>query len=430
MRKSWMLILAAVMVFALCACSIPGIHNLPELPPFPGTEASPSSAPAPIEEITLKLLVCGDTQARARYFSPDFIEHFEEANPGLRLAVETVTADGAPRLLKVRSADGRAPDLLISDAFPDYLPDELILSADEYCPGELMSDFYSRLLRQGPNGSAPLSLPLSASPHVLLYNAELLAEAGASVPATWDELEEACGLILERFEGEVVPWGLALNAAESASVFADYAWGNGGGFLGADGAWALDSPENAEALAFVVDLVDKGFTGPNPARDSSEELQAQFAEGKIAMLIVSDALADSLREGVGAVDAAIAPVPSNGGGRAASVEAGSVLTVLRAESGDDKARREAIGRFLLFFYESGNHAAWAVSEGALPVLRSAAADPAFAEWREVLENGRSYPDYLPEWDAVCAGLAAVEQQALIGGDIAAALDALQDEIAP
>ena len=422
MKKIRILILAAVMLFAFCACSIPGIHDIPELPPLPGQEPSGSSAEeqTPIEEITLNLLVCGDTQARALFFGPDFVGRFEAANPDLHLAVETVTADGAPRLLNVRSADGRAPDILISDAFPDYLPDELVLSADEYCPDALLGDFYPALLQRMPGGELR-ALPVSASARVMFYNAALLKEAGAEVPSDWTELEDACGLILERFEGEIVPWGLALNAEESAAVFADYARSNGGGFLGADGGWAL---------AFGIGLVDKGFTGPNPARDSSGTLQAQFAEGKVAMLIAPGALADPLRAGEGAVDAATAPIPSNGDAKAASVEVGSVLTLLRAESGDDEARREAVERFLLFFYGDGNNAAWAEGEGALPVLRSAADDPAFAEWRGILETGRSFPVELPEWDAVCAGLAAVEQQALIGGDIAAALDALQDEIVP
>lgn len=426
MKRISALILAAVLAFALCACGAPA------LPALPGQEtaSAPSPEPETRGDVTLDLLLCGgDTEARARFFGPEFVARFEAANPGLKLTLDTVSEEDAQRVVEARIADGRAPDILITDGFPDYLPGEFFLSAEEYCPAALLREFYPSLLRLTTGLDGVLrALPVSASARVLFCNAGLLAEAGVEVPATWDELEEACGRILEHFEGAVVPWGLALGPGESACVFADYAWGNGGGFVGADGSWALNSPENAEAIAFIVSLIDKGFAGPNPARDTAAELQARFAEGSLAMLIASDALADTLREGDGAVDAAIAPIPSSGGGRAASVEVGSVLTVLRSGSEDDSARREAVGRFLLFFYEGGSHAAWAASEGALPVLRSAAEDPAFAEWGDVLENGRYYPDDLPEWDAVCAGLAAVEQQALIGGDAAAALDALQDEI--
>ena len=101
---------------------------------------------------------------------------------------------------------------------------------------------------------------------------------------------------------------------------------------------------------------------------------------------------------------------------------------------DQAARNEAIGKFLTFFYDPENYVGWVSMEGFLPAVNSAvealvAADPSFGAWLDVLGSCQFYPAAKAEWDQVRQGVTTVEQEALIGGDVQAGLDALQAEVA-
>ena len=72
-------------------------------------------------------------------------------------------------------------------------------------------------------------------------------------------------------------------------------------------------------------------------------------------------------------------------------------------------------------------------EGFLPAVNSAVealveADPSFEAWLDVLGTCQFYPAAKAEWAQVRQGVTAVEQEALIGGDVQAGLDALQAEV--
>ncbi len=100
---------------------------------------------------------------------------------------------------------------------------------------------------------------------------------------------------------------------------------------------------------------------------------------------------------------------------------------------DQAARNEAIGKFLKFFYDPENYVGWVSMEGFLPAVNSAVealavSDPSFGVWSDILGSCRFYPADKAEWPAVCQGITAVEQLALIGGDVRAGLDALQAEV--
>ena len=57
------------------------------------------------------------------------------------------------------------------------------------------------------------------------------------------------------------------------------------------------------------------------------------------------------------------------------------------------------------------------------------ADPSFEAWLDVLATCQFYPAAKAEWAQVRQGVTTVEQEALIGGDVQAGLDALQAAVA-
>ena len=436
MKKFLALLLAVVMVFALAACG-----QAAEKPAeAPAAEAPAAEAPA-ADEITLDVIICQYGPNTQEWFlgsgmnGTNFVDKFEKENPGIKLNLEVISWNDVHQVVDTRIANNNAPDILNIDTFSEFVPDGLLMPVKDYCPEDLFNDFFPAFIAESVIDDTVWAVPDLASARALFYNVDLLQEAGVEVPTTWAELEDACQAILDFYGGDIYPWGIDMTTDEGQACFAYYAWGNGGGFVDEKGDWAINSPENVEAVEFAVNLVKKGFTNPNPATETRYDLQDMFAAGKLAMLLTTNQLPTYVSDKGGNINMATAGIPANEGKLGSSVGDMERIMVFRGGSAPDQAARsEAIGKFLKFFYDPENYVGWVSMEGFLPAVNSAVealvkADPSFAAWLDVLGSCQFYPAAKAEWAAVRQGVTTVEQDALIGGDVKAGLDALQAEVA-
>ena len=441
MKKFLALLLAAVMVFALAACG-------QQAAPAPAAEAPAAEAPAeqpaeaPADEgVTLDVIICQYGPNTNEWFlgsgmnGTNFVDKFESENPGIKLNLEVISWNDVHQVVDTRIANNNAPDILNIDTFSEFVPDGLLMPVKDYCPEDLYNDFFPAFIAESVIDDTVWAVPDLASARALFYNVDLLKDAGVEVPTTWAELEDACQAILDYYNGEIYPWGIDMTTDEGQACFAYYAWGNGGGFVDADGNWALNSPENVEAVNFAVGLVNKGFTNPNPATQTRYDLQDMFAAGKLAMLLTTNQLPTYVSDKGGSINMATAGIPANEGKTGSSVGVMDRVMAFKDDSAPDQAaRNEAIGKFLKFFYDPENYVGWVSMEGFLPAVNSAvealvASDPSFGAWLDVLGSCQFYPAAKAEWATVRQGVTTVEQNALIGGDVQAGLDALQAEVA-
>ena len=393
------------------------------------------------DEITLDVIICQYGPNTNEWFlgkgmdGSNFVEKFEAENPGIKLNLEVVSWNDVHQVVDTRIANNNAPDILNIDTFSEFVPDGLLMPVKDYCPEELYEDFFPAFIAESVIDDTVWAVPDLASARALFYNVDLLEEAGVEVPTTWAELEDACQAIVDYYDGEVYPWGIDMTTDEGQACFAYYAWGNGGGFVDEEGNWALNSPENVEAVQFAVSLVENGYTNPNPATETRYDLQDMFAAGKLAMLLTTNQLPTYVADKGGEINMATAGIPANEGKTGSSVGVMDRVMAFKDESApDQEARNEAIGKFLEFFYRPENYVGWVSMEGFLPAVNSAVealveADPSFGAWLDVLGSCQFYPAAKAEWAQVRQGVTTVEQEALIGGDIQAGLDALQAEVA-
>ena len=120
--------------------------------------------------------------------------------------------------------------------------------------------------------------------YLMYYNKDLLDQAGIDADAikTWDDYVAAGKAFKEKFPDK------AWTAVESRSIFSAYGlmYQNGGHVYDADGKLVLNSPENAEALQFMSDLVnvDKIAIEATAGDINSAEFQAEFPNGNIASI--------------------------------------------------------------------------------------------------------------------------------------------------
>ena len=398
-------------------------------------------APASAEDVTLDVIIAQYGPNTQNWFlgegmdGSNFVKKFEEANPGVKLNLEVVSWNDLYTVVSTRISNNNAPDILNIDVFADYANEGLLMPVSEYCPEELYGDFFPSFIAESVIDGTVWAVPDLASARALYYNADLLAEAGVEVPTTWAELEDASQAILDAFGGEVYPWGIDMTTDEGQAAFAYYTWGNNGGFVDENGEWVLNSDANVEAIEYAINLVNQGFTNPNPATQTRYDLQDMLGAGKLAMVIAPNSVPAYVAEkGYTNVNLGTAGIPHNEGASSSSVGVMDRIMAFKDESAADQAaRNEAIGKFLTFFYDPENYVGWVSMEGFLPAVNSAVgalveADPSFQAWLDVLGSAKFYPVTKAEWNDVKQGVISVEQQALTGGDVRALLDNLQATI--
>ena len=413
MKKILALAMVLCMVFSFCAVS------------------------ASADDITLDVIICQYGPNTQEWFlgkgmnGTNFVEKFEAENPGIKLNLEVVSWNDVYTVVDSRINAGNAPDILNIDVFAAYATEGLLEPVSQWCPEELYNDFFPSFIDQSVIDDTVWAVPDLASARALFYNVDMFNEVGVEVPTTWAELEDVSQAILDYYNGEVYPWGIDMTTDEGQAAFAYYTWGNGGGFVDADGNWAVSSPENVEAIEYALGLVSKGFTNPNPATQTRYDLQDMFAAGKLAMVIAPNQLPTYVADKGGEINLATANIPANAGKSSSSVGVMDRVMAFKDESAPDQAARdEAIGKFAQFFYNPENYVGWVSMEGFLPAVNSAVgalveADPSFGAWLDVLGGCQFYPTAKAEWDQVKQGVIAAEQAALAGGSVQAELDALQ-----
>ena len=394
------------------------------------------------DEITLDVIICQYGPNTEDWFlgtgmdGSNFVDKFEEANPGIKLNLEVVSWDTVDQVVDTRISSDQAPDILNNDNFSNYAYDELLEPVSQFCPDDLYEDFFPSFIAESVIDDTVWAVPDLASARALYYNVDMFEEMGIEPPTTWAELEDVCQTILDFYDGEVYPWGIDMTTDEGQAAFAYYTWGNGGGFTDDEGNWIVNCDENVEAIEFAISLVNNGYTNPNPATQTRYDLQDMFAAGDMAMLIAPNQLPTYCADKESDVNMATANIPANEGKESASVGVMDRVMAFKDESLSEEetaARDEAIGKFLKFFYDPENYVGWVSMEGFLPAVNSAVAalvesDPSFEAWLSVLDSSKFYPTSLGEWDAVKQGVIKAEQNALTGADVREELDALQADI--
>ena len=389
------------------------------------------------DDITLDVIICQYGPNTQDWFlgkgmnGTNFVDKFEAENPGIKLNLEVVSWNDVYTVVDTRIAAGQAPDILNIDVFANYANEGLLEPVSQWCPEELYNDFFPSFIDQSVIDGTVWAVPDLASARALFYNVDMFEEVGIEVPTTWAELEDASQAIIDFYDGEVYPWGIDMTTDEGQAAFAYYTWGNGGGFVDADGNWAVNSPENVEAIEYAIGLINKGYTNPSPATQTRYDLQDMFAAGKLAMVIAPNQLPTYVADKGGSINLATANIPANEGKSSSSVGVMDRVMAFKDESAPDQAKRdEAIGKFAEFFYNPENYVGWVSMEGFLPAVNSAVgalveADPSFGAWLDVLGGCQFYPTAKAEWDQVKQGVIAAEQNALTGASVQAELDALQ-----
>jgi len=234
----------------------------------------------------------------------NILTHFADA--GTAITVNARAFPGYPELVQALQAAlaAKTPPAVVQIGYTylRYVAGQLPhITIDEMAKrdtqaGEFLSakNFAPVTLDLGRVDGVLHGMPYAISVPVLFTNVDLLRQAGVErPPQTWAEVREHARAI----KGRTGKLGIYIDQINNFWMYQALIEGNGGRLLvgsGADLRCGMDSPEAAEAVQFVADLVLREKTMPNLPQQQG---QMVFKSGEVAMDTTSIGVLADLRQG-------------------------------------------------------------------------------------------------------------------------------------
>lgn len=204
--------------------------------------------------------------------------------------------------LQTALAGGRPPDVFYVDAnrLPDMVASDVLDSGTEQI--EDPDDFFESQREAFTHEGEFWCPPKDFSTLGLVYNTDMLEEAGVDPPTTWEELRDAAetltrddvhGLVMAP---EYPRWGAFMMGAGGAVTDEDFT------------EMALDSEENREAFEYLQELYANDWAVTAPEVDAGWPGEA-FGMERAAMTIEGNWIVSALRDDFPDVNWAVAEVP-------------------------------------------------------------------------------------------------------------------------
>ncbi|RKN41290.1 sugar ABC transporter substrate-binding protein [Streptomyces hoynatensis] len=343
---------------------------------------------------------------------------------GLKVEQISVPADQvSSKALRMASSDSLT-DILELDGseLPQFAETDGLRPLDEAgVDTSAMSDSGNAL---GSFDGTQYGVARSVNSLALIYNTQLLADAGLQPPTTWEELKEDAAALTQ---GDT--YGMAFSASPNADgvyQFLPFFWTAGG-----DEAH-LDDGAGAPALELWKDLVDEGSASRSVVNWNQQDVNDQFLSGRAAMMVNGPWQVPVL-SAQDDVDWAVAsiPVPQAGDDPVPPI-GGTVMTIPKNE--DHPERESNAAKILNCLNSEENQLAWGERVNNVPTRADAAQayreeNPELAAFADLVLTARSRTGEVGTgWPKVETALAGAFQSVLTGrSDPEAALERAQQQ---
>lgn len=228
----------------------------------------------------------------------ELVTRWNDAHPDEPARLLAVPHEAYANKLTSAIPRGQGPDLFIfaHERIGDWAESGIIAPLDDHLDAAEQDAFLPVTLDALRYEEKLYGVPLAFKTVALFYNKDLVD----SPPKTTDEL---VALAEKHRDEKAGSFGLAYQA-DSFYFHAGWFFGFGGKIFNDDGTARLDRPENANSLAFVAELRERGLIPEEPTGALVGEL---FNDGKAAAVIQGPWF---LGEIDASVDYAVAPLPT------------------------------------------------------------------------------------------------------------------------
>ena len=238
---------------------------------------------------------------------------FHKANPSITVNVQTVDWTDFPNKVQTLVQNKQFPDILEGDAAPQFAQSHLLYPDGQVLGASVMANLIPTFLKDGQYQGTDYGIPFTTSTRALYYNKKIFTAAGiAAPPETWAELQSDAAKIkaqgLHRLRHAARQRG---GAGRVAAVVP----GQRRRLPEQRGKYDIDAPQNVATLKFMAGMVKAGDTQPSPGTTDRKDVWAQFAAGRIGMVLGSPAVIPIIQAAgvLQAADYATADVPGKTG---------------------------------------------------------------------------------------------------------------------
>jgi multiple sugar transport system substrate-binding protein len=379
---------------------------------------------------TITFVAAEYSDATAPYWQ-DMAKRFEAANPGYTVKVDVQNWDNIENYVKNLVQNHQQPDVLNVDHWIDFAQDNLLYKASDVLSPQVYNSILPGPKKIGTYQGDEYGIPFILSTRLMYYNKDWFTKAGLdpnSPPTTWDQLQADAQKL--KAAGCPEPYGMPLGSEEAQAETMLWLLGNGGGYVDAQGKWAINSPQNGSTLNFMKGLVSAGLTEPNPGSvDRTAGTFTDFEAGRVGMMLGHMVPMEDIRTKKLPVGYGLATVPGKNGPLDSTLGVGDFIMAFNNGSG---ANKDADSKWLNFVFQNQNYEKFLTNEKFLPVTQTALdamqSDPADAELKpflNVLPKATFYPQTDPAWPTVEAAIKNQIGTAVQGTDPKTVLDQLQ-----
>ncbi|MCI8663932.1 MAG: ABC transporter substrate-binding protein [Hungatella sp.] len=387
MRKKQIIsvILAGAMSLGLLTGCGSGTGSSPDSASAPGTAAADTkTAPAPKEQE-------GDSQEKVEltFFYPigvggalatlieNLATEFTRENPNIVLT-PVFTGDSGETTTKVISAlqGGTPPDfaILANHELYTFLDMDAIAPLDDFISAdggpEYIDDFIPAFLENSYYDGHIYSIPFQRSTVIMYYNKDHFKEAGLDPekpPVNWEELREyAKALTVKDSSGNVSRYGVLIS--DDNFIFSGFCRQNSTDpdfqLMSGDGKSVnFDTPENIEALQFLMGLKEEGVMPEGSIKFA--DAPSNFMAGAASIIATSSGNLTNILDNTDfEVGTAFLPAGKQYG----SATGGANIYIFKDI---DPKKQEAAWKFIRWVTEPQRAAQWSVDTGYVATRRSA-----------------------------------------------------------
>lgn len=278
MKRTLALVLSVCMALALFAGC-----NAQTAQQTPSSEAASAAVSEEVKAQPVDIVWAGwsgEEEASKEIFSR--MMNTYEKNSGNKVTwVGWTWADTAQQLL-IRTQGGEQLDIAQVDigifntlAQAGVLEDLNTVVGKEY----LSENFEDSVLSVGNVDGKQYAMPWSMASISMVYNPEILAQAGwDKAPATVEEFEK-CLADVKAMNPDIVPYAVSTKDATCAGDFMPWLWTFGGAIYDENGKVALNSEAAVACVKWYQSLLSKGYIAMDTGRGDARQL---FAQGKVA----------------------------------------------------------------------------------------------------------------------------------------------------
>ena len=325
---------------------------------------------------------------------------FHQANPNITVKVQTVDWNDFPTKVATLIQNKQYPDILEGNPAPPYAQSGLIYPISQVLSPSTVSNLIPKFVADGAYQGTDYGIPWTTSTRAMYYNKKIFAKAGiAAPPTTWAELKTDAAKITK---AGYIGYGLPLGSEEAQAELLLWFLGDGGGYVDANGKYTINSAANVTALTFLKGLAAAGDTQPNPGSTNRKDVWADFAAGKVGMMLGSPGVIPIIQKAGTLKDSdyATAAVPGQNGPLAKTLGVHDDIVAFKAVP----SHQAAIKAFLDFAYQDKQQLQFDNEYDLLPATESASkamatASPTFAAFLGNIVNSVNYPG-ASNWTAV------------------------------